>query len=134
MGDGELGMRAHIHGFKSVSNPKAFRIHSKYYQGGLRELGSWDGFRPKKIFDPRPIPSVLYYWRNYWGSKSALIQLIQIIPFSLNPYYLKGKKIGYFISVIIFLLFFPLVIVQVFRSWICSSRMIKQGPQIDFFD
>jgi len=53
MGDGEFGMRAYTKGYKSISNPYAKRLHLKVSEGGLREMGSWDGFRPKKMVCPQ---------------------------------------------------------------------------------
>ena len=47
MGDGEYGLRCYLNGFKNISNYKAKRIHLKVSQGGLRQMGSWDGWRPK---------------------------------------------------------------------------------------
>ena len=130
MGDGEFGLRAYLNGFKCISNPYAKRIHIKHDEGGLRETSSWDSFRPNSWTHPRPIPSVLYFWRKYWGNKPAIFALIQTIPFSLNPYSLKGKKSGYILSLVVFILFFPLVITQVIRSWHKSGKMINSGPMI----
>src|SRR5690606_32721423 len=56
MGDGEFGLRAYLNGLKSISNPFASCIDVKAGTGGLRQMGSWDAFRPKKLFAPRPIP------------------------------------------------------------------------------
>ena len=131
MGDGEFGVRAYLNGFKNISNPKASRIHLKIGQGGLRDMGHWDGFRPTNIFAPRPIASVLYYWRRYWQNDAAIRSCINIIPFSINPYFMKGKRIGYIISIFFFLLLLPIFLIQVLRSWIKSSKMIKSGPDIE---
>jgi len=131
MGDGEFGLRAYLNGFKNVSNPKASRIHLKIGQGGLRDMGHWDGFRPTNIFAPRPIASVLYYWRRYWQNDAAIRSCINIIPFSINPYFMKGKRIGYIISIFFFLLLLPIFLIQVLRSWIKSSKMINRGPDIE---
>ena len=119
-----------LFGFKSISNPEADRVHIKYSKGGLRELGSWDGLRPHNWFDPRPIPSVLYYWRKYWGTRSSIFALIQTVPFSLNPYWLKGKKSGYILSLVLFFLLLPVVVLQVVRSWLKASKMMKYGAMI----
>ena len=131
MGDGEFGLRAYLNGFKNVSNPIASRIHLKIGQGGLRDMGHWDGFRPTNIFAPRPIASVLYYWRRYWQNDAAIRSCINIIPFSINPYFMKGKRIGYIISIFFFLLLLPIFLIQVLRSWIKSSKMINRGPDIE---
>ena len=133
MGDGEFGARAHQKGLKSIINPTAKRIHLKVRSGGLRELGSWDGLHPKNIFSPRPIPSVLYFYRKYWGNKLTRLFIIQTIPSSLMPYFMKGRYIGYIFSFIIFFLCFPLVIIQVFRSWHISSKMLEEGSKIESY-
>ena len=94
MGDGEFGLRAYLAGFKSISHPFAKRIHLKVSSGGLRQMGSWDAFRPKNFFSPRPVPSVLYLYRKYYPSdfvSNAMI--IGLLP-SLIPYKWKGKKIS----------------------------------------
>ena len=63
MGDGEFGVRVYLEGIRSVSNPLASCIDVQAGTGGLREMGSWDAFRPSTFLAPRPIPSVLYYFR-----------------------------------------------------------------------
>jgi len=131
MGDGEFGVRAYINGFKNISNPKAPREHLKAAEGGLRDMGHWDAFRPRNIFGPRPVASVLYFWRRYWGNKAAILSCINTMPFSISPYFLKGKLKGYIISIILVLSLFPLLIIQLLRSWSKSSQMIKRGPLIE---
>jgi len=131
MGDGEFGVRAYLNGFTSIANPNAKRIHSKYSSGGLREMGSWDAMRPNSFFKIRPIPSVLYFWRNYWGRTLTIINLCQTVPFSLCLYRLKGSTLGNVISIFIFILFFPIICFQVLLSWRKSTAMITKGPLIE---
>ena len=131
MGDGEFGLRAYLHGFKCISNPYAIRIHLKHNKGGLREMGSWDSFRPTSWTQPRPVPSVLYFWRKYWGNKAAIFSCLITIPFSLLPYRFKGNPGGHLISCLIYILLFPIVVIQVIFSWRQSTNMIKQGSIID---
>ena len=52
MGDGEFGLRSYKKGFISISNPVSKRVHLKVKTGGLRQLGSWDAFRPTNILGP----------------------------------------------------------------------------------
>ena len=125
MGDGEFGVRAYLSGFRNISNSKASREHLKISKGGLREMGHWDAFRPKSIFSPRPVPSVLYLYRKYWGTKSAVLGIIHSIPLSFCPYSLKGKKIGYILSLIIFILFLPFIMILVLSSYSLSSSMLN---------
>ena len=131
MGDAEFGLRAKLNGFKSINNPLSKRIHYKVKSGGLREIGSWDGLRPKNFLKIRPIPSVLYFYRSYWGDDNALSSLIQTIPFSLSPYSLKGRFYSNLFSFILFIFFSPIFLIQVIRSWFISSKMIKQGSKIE---
>ena len=131
MGDAEFGLRAKLNGFKSINNPLSKRIHYKVKTGGLREIGSWDGLRPKNFLETRPIPSVLYFYRNYWSDDNAFYFLIQTIPFSLSPYTLKGRFKGNILSFILFIYFSPIVLIQVVRSWFISSEMIKKGSKIE---
>jgi|SRR5690554_1173858 len=134
MGDGEFGLRSYLHGFKNISNPYARRVHLKVGSGGLREMGSWDAFRPKNILSPRPIPSVLYLLRKYFGRDRALLVLFKTIPPSVIPYkYKKNKKmlvVGVFISVFLF----PFVLLQVGISWRLASVKLKEGAKISGLD
>ncbi|SRX75613.1 glycosyltransferase family 2 protein [Aequorivita antarctica] len=134
MGDGEYGLRAYLNGCKNISNPFAGRIHLKVGSGGLREMGSWDAFRPKKLFAPRPIPSVLYLYRKYYGRKRSLLAILKTVPQSIIPYrYKKNKKmlvLGLFIS----LFLFPFVVLQVFISWRLASQKLREGAMIGELD
>ncbi|GEM_PF-253834 len=134
MGDAEFGLRCHLLGFKNISNPHAGRLHLKVQQGGLRQMGSWDAFRPRGLFSPRPIPSVLYYIRKYHGKQAAKWSLLQNIPPSLLPYRFKKYRSIYFAGFILAILLFPLVIFQIRKSWKISSRMLTQGALISQFN
>ncbi|MES2812687.1 MAG: glycosyltransferase family A protein [Bacteroidota bacterium] len=127
MGDGEYGLRAYLNGYKNISNYKAKRIHLKVSEGGLRQMGSWDGWRPKKILGPRPVPSVLYLSRKYFGnSKSRLYILHSILP-SLVPYQFKGNRFLKIFSFALMPFLLPLVTYQVYKSWSLSSMKLKRG-------
>ena len=93
-------------------------------------MGSWDGFRPKKWFGPRPVPSVVYLYRNYYGKKRTLFSLLKTIPPSIMPYkYKKNKKmlvLGMFISILLL----PIIIMQVMISWREASKKITKGALI----
>ena len=131
MGDDNFGIRAYVNGFKSINNPLARRLHLKANEGGLRELGSWDGLRPVGWSRPRPVPSILYHFRQNWGDINTIFFLVKNIPLSLSHYSIKGKKIGYAISIIIFFFSFPIVLIQVLRSWSISTNKLNEGPLID---
>lgn len=130
MGDGEFGLRAYSHGFLNVSNPYAKRLHLKVGSGGLREMGSWDAFRPKNLFSPRPIPSVLYLFRKYFGRKRSLLAIIKTVPISIMPYRYKNNKGMIFLGILVSLFLFPFVIFQVVISWRLSTKKLSEGPII----
>ena len=131
MGDGEFGLRAYLAGFRNVSNPLAMRDHLKVSEGGLRQMGSWDAWRPKSWRSPRPVPSVLYFYRRYFGNRAAMLSIASSLSPSMVPYRFKGKK--WILLIIVFLspLLLPLVTLQVIRSWRQASKKLSHGPIID---
>jgi glycosyltransferase involved in cell wall biosynthesis len=131
MGDGEFGLRAYLANYKNISNPYAKRLHLKVGSGGLRQMGSWDGFRPKKWLDPRPIPSVVYLFRKYYGNKEARLALLKTVPSSIMPYRYKSNSALMLVGVIISILISPLILIQVLKSWSLASNKIKDGSRID---
>ena len=131
MGDGEFGLRAYLNGFINISNPYATRLHLKVGTGGLRQMGSWDAFRSKKIFAPKPIPSVLYFYRKYYGNKFTLYELIKSLPLSIIPYRFKKNKKLLLIGALISFFLVPLLIFQVMKSWRLSSNKLETGACID---
>lgn len=134
MGDGEFGLRAYLAGFRNISNPYAERLHLKVGTGGLRQMGSWDGFRPKNWMGPRPIPSVLYFYRKYYGNARARWSLLKTVPPSIMPYRFKKNKKLLFLGIFISIVLSPIVLIQVYRSWQLSSDKLKQGPLINEID
>lgn len=131
MGDGEFGLRSHLEGFINISNPYAKRLHLKVGTGGLRQMGSWDGFRPKKWFGPRPIPSVIYLYRTYFGNYKTRLSLLKTVPPSIMPYRYKANKKLMGLGAVISVLILPLILVQVHKSWTLASEKLKQGALID---
>lgn len=130
MGDGEFGLRSYLAGFPVISNPYAKRIHLKVDSGGLRQFGSWDAFRPKNIFSPRPVPSVLYLARRYFGPDAAVCMILNSLSASVIPYRYKGNRTLKMLSPMIMLLLSPLLSVQVMRSWKLSTQKLRKGPMI----
>lgn len=130
MGDGEYGLRSFLEGYRNVSNPLAKRLHLKVGSGGLREMGSWDGFRPKKWLDPRPIPSVLYFFRSYFGDKCARQVLLRTVPPSILPYRFKGNRLMMVLGLVLSIFLLPIVLIQVWISWRRSSEKLRQGDKI----
>ena len=131
MGDGEFGMRVYLQNIKSISNPFASCIDVKAGTGGLREMGSWDAFRPSNFFAPRPIPSVLYYFRRYFGNSRACLALLRTVPLSVFPYQYKKNKPVLVLALIVSVFLLPIVFYQVFKSWKLASKKIKQGSLIE---
>lgn len=131
MGDGEFGLRVYLKGIKSVSNPYASCIDVKAGTGGLREMGSWDAFRPATFLSPRPIPSVLYYFRKYYGNAAARWALLRTIPLSVMPYQFKKNKPMLLIGALLSILLIPVVLVQVVRSWRLAGVKLKEGARIE---
>lgn len=134
MGDGEFGLRTYLTGFKSVSNPLAKRLHLKVSTGGLRQMGSWDGFRPTNWFAPRPIPSVLYLTRKYFGNSMAIYDLLIKVPSSIMPIQFKRRPIILLLASIFSVAVSPLIILQVIQSWRKSSKMISAGAKIEYLN
>ena len=134
MGDGEFGLRSYLYGFVNISNPYSKRLHLKVGSGGLRQMGSWDGFRPKKWFSPRPIPSVIYQFRKYYGSKMTVFNLLKSIPPSVIPYKFKGNKSFIVLAYISMFVIWPIILCQVGRSWSLASKKLKQGAMIKYID
>lgn len=132
MGDNEFGLRCFLNGFKLISNPIAYCLDVKAPQGGLRqEGGSWDSWRPKKLLAPRPVPSVLYFSRYYFGSKNTLRLIMTSIMPSIIPYRFKRHRALRLLSLVLFPVLLPLVSYQVFLSWRQASVKIKEGALIE---
>ena len=134
MGDGEFGLRAYINGFKNISNPKSKRIHLKVSEGGLRQMGSWDAWRPKGLFAPRPVPSVLYLSRKYFGLKSTIWEIMLNVPSTFVPYRFKSNKKMKFLYTFVLILLLPILFVTVSRSWCLSNKKMKIGSLIGSFE
>lgn len=130
MGDGEYGLRAYLNGYKNISNPKAKRIHLKVSEGGLRQMGSWDGWRPKKLLGPRPVPSVLYLSRKYFGNQLTRFYILHSILPSLVPYQFKRNRMLKLISFVLIPFLLPLVCYQVWKSWKLSSEKLNEGHKL----
>ena len=130
MGDGEFGLRAYISGFKIISNPYSSCLDFKASSGGLRQMGSWDGFRSKSWLSPRPVPSVLYLCRRYFGNQAAIYLLLKEVPPSLVSYRFKRDKRMLLLGPPLALLLIPLVLWQVVRAWDISTKMLAIGPRI----
>jgi len=94
-------------------------------------MGSWDGFRPTNWFAPRPIPSVLYLTRKYFGNKLAILDLLIKVPSSIIPIQYKRSPTVLLLVSILSIFVSPLMILQGARSWKQASKMIYEGAKIE---
>lgn len=131
MGDGEFGLRALLNGYTNVSNPLSKRLHLKVGVGGLRQMGSWDAYRPKKFTDVRPIPSVLYLFRKYFGDEAAKYALLKNVPASIIPYRFKSSRSLKVIGYALMLFLSPYIIFKVWQSWKIADNKLRQGPILE---
>lgn len=134
MGDGEFGMRLYLDDIRSISNPLASCLDVKAGTGGLREMGSWDAFRTTSYLSPRPIPSVLYFFRTYFSVKATRLALLRNVPQSVLPYAFKKNKPMQLLGVLCFLILLPVVCYQVTKSWRLSTKKLNEGAQIKTFN
>ncbi|MEZ5329333.1 MAG: glycosyltransferase family A protein [Verrucomicrobiales bacterium] len=130
MGDSEFGLRAFLAGYRIISSPDAKRIHLKVESGGLRQMGSWDAFRPKSLFAPRPVPSVLYLLRKYFGDSDAIKAICVSVPPSVVPYHLKANRLLRGAAYLGALALGPLLLIQSVRSWKAASKKLREGARI----
>lgn len=131
MGDGEFGLRAYSLGVKSVSNPYAKRLHLKVSSGGLRDMGSWDGFRPKKWFAPKPIPSVIYFYKKYFPGDFVREGVILGVSMSNVKFHHKSSKAIILFSLVLSIILLPKLLIQVARAYNQANRMLREGDQIE---
>jgi hypothetical protein len=131
-GDADFGTRAYLAGALAVHNPRAARVHLKAATGGLRTFGSWDAYRQRGLFTPRPLPSVVYYSRRYFSPRQAREALVIGLAQSVVPYHLKRRATGlqWGRALVVEALTLPFSIVRVARSLAGARRMLAQGPRI----
>jgi glycosyltransferase involved in cell wall biosynthesis len=130
-GDGEFGYRSFQNGIRSISNPLASRVHLKVKDGGLREIGSWDGYRTKKWFQPKPVPSVVFQYKKYLPGNLSRYAII--IGMLLSNVHLKHKKSKamMFLSALLFVLKSPLLLVQYLKSRKIAEKMLEKDNGIE---
>ena len=132
MGDSEFGLRAYLYGIKSISNPVAKRVHLKVGSGGLREIGHWDGFRPKKLFAPKPVPSVIYLFKKYYPHHLYRNTIYLGILISNVSYKKKRSSSGVLWSVFFTLLKLPLLSIQFHKSLKLANIKLAEGDKIEW--
>ena len=132
MGDSEFGLRAYLSGIKSVSNPVAKRVHLKVSSGGLREIGHWDGFRPKKLFAPKPVPSVIYLLKKYYPHKLYRNSVYLGILISNVSYKNKRSSKAVLSSAIVTFFKLPFLIIQIRKSLKQANAKLAEGDKIEW--
>lgn len=131
MGDGEFGLRCLLNGFRLVLNPLAYCLDIKAPTGGLRQMGSWDSWRPTRFFAPRPVPSVLYFIRKYYGNAAAVYYLLPNVMASYVPYAWKRHRMKKRLAFVLIFILFPFMIASVMQSWRLASEKLRTGEKID---
>ncbi len=132
MGDGEFGIRAYVNGIPSISNPLAKRIHLKVAAGGLRQIGHWDGFRPKKWFAPKPIPSVVYLYKKYY-SATLYHRAVALGVMLSNVGYKKKRKSNMLVfSAVLTIFKAPLLMFQFLKARRLANAMLQSGEKIEY--
>ncbi len=130
MGDGEFGFRCYKYGYKSISNPLAPRVHYKASAGGLREMGSWDGFRPKKWFAPKPVPSVIFLYKKYLPHHLYKHAVLKGIILSNVPYKYKGSSHMLVLSMLLSVIKSPILYIQYKKAEQIALKMLKRDDGI----
>ncbi len=126
MGDGEFGIRAYLHGLRSISNHKAQRIHLKAESGGLRDISGWDSFRPKKMFEPKPVPSVIFLYYKYFPATLARYAILKGMLLSNVSYKYKGSSKMLSLSILLSVIKAPLLYIQFRLSKKVAKRMLQK--------
>lgn len=129
-GDGEFGLRSYLAGFSLVSNPAAHCEDVKAPSGGLRQMGSWDSWRPKNFFAPRPVPSVLYLTRKYFGNCAAIYMIIKSVFPSVIPYRFKRNNKVLILGSFLALFLLPAISISVIKSWRLASQKLLEGEKV----
>ncbi len=134
MGDGEFGLRAYMNGLRSISNPKASRIHLKVSSGGLRQMGNWDSFRTKNFLSPKPLPSVVYLYKKYFPQH--LYRNIFFIGIMLSNFSYRYKKNSRLLLLSAFLTVIkaPVLMLQYYKSNKIANKMLSKKTQIDYLN
>jgi len=81
---------------------------------------------------PRPVPSVLYLTRKYFGNRAARYLLMKQVPPSLIPYKYKRNSALLLLGLPLAILFSPAIFWQVFKSWKESGKMLKKGALVSW--
>ena len=89
-------------------------------------MGSWDGFRTKKWFAPKPVPSVIYLYKKYLPDALRKNALLIGIMISNISYKRKGSSSMILLSMLLTVLKSPVLLIQYYRSKRISEKMLLQ--------
>ncbi len=131
-GDAEFGLRSYMQGIRSISNPYADRVHLKVNSGGLREIGHWDAFRPKKLFAPKPVPSVIYLLKKYFPHKYYRNSVYIGIMLSNISFKNKSNNKMVLLSVLATFFKLPLLAIQFHKSLSLAKKKLAEGDKIEW--
>ena len=131
-GDAEFGLRSYMNGLKSISNPFASRVHLKVNSGGLREIGHWDAFRPKKMFAPKPVPSVIYLLKKYFPQELYRNSVYLGIMLSNISFKNKGSNKMVLYSIFLTFIKLPLLAIQFHKSLALAKKKLAEGDRIEW--
>jgi hypothetical protein len=90
-------------------------------------MGSWDGFRPKKWFAPKPVPSVIYLYKKYLTKPLYKNALLIGIMLSNVPYKHKRSSKMLALSIVLTIVKSPVLLIQVYRSRKIAQKMLNSG-------
>ncbi len=95
-------------------------------------MGSWDGFRPKKWFAPKPVPSVIYLYKKYLPNALYLNATFIGIMLSNVPYKYKRSNKMLMLSMLLTIIKSPVLYIQFYRSKKIAEGMLrsKQSVQV----
>ena len=94
-------------------------------------MGSWDAFRTKNWFAPKPVPSVIYLYKKYLPKALRKNALLIGIMISNSSYKRKGSSSSILISMILTVLKSPLLFIQYYRSNRLAKKMLAVSKMRD---
>ena len=89
-------------------------------------MGSWDGFRPKKWFAPKPIPSVVFLYKKYYPKQLYRSVILLGIMLSNVSYKNKGSNKMLALSIGLTVIKSPLLLIQFLRARSIANEMLRK--------
>ena len=93
-------------------------------------MGSWDGFRPKNWFAPKPVPSVLFLYKKYLPKHLYRHAILKGIILSNVPYKYKSSSKMLVLSILLSIIKFPLLYLQYKKAEKIAIQMLKKDDGI----